>query len=147
MSRWYLLNHQAFCFQTWYWIIKQELIWSKYDDVYCICWTADLFATKLGLIIHYHKPECFLEKLDCCVQGQGHSKILKCQWIFVQMISSETLNILLPNFVWWCLIISQIVFQKDWFAFFKVKVTVMDNIIKICLLIYYLNYWSFCNWT
>ena len=28
---------------------------------------------------------------------------------------------------------SQIVFQKDWFAVFKVKVTVMDNIIKIDL--------------
>ena len=28
---------------------------------------------------------------------------------------------------------SQIVFQKDWFAVSKVKVTVTDNIIKICL--------------
>ena len=43
-----------------------------------IC-TADPFATKLGLLVHYHKPECFTEKLDCCVQGQGHSKISKCQ--------------------------------------------------------------------
>ena len=50
------------------------------------------------------------------------------------MISYEMLNHLLPNFVWWCTIMSQIVFQKDWFAVFKVKVTVTDNIIKICLL-------------
>ena len=57
----------------------------------------------------------------------------KCQWMFVQMISSESLNLLLPNLVWWCIIMSQIVFQKNWFAVFKVKVTVMDNIIKICL--------------
>ena len=28
---------------------------------------------------------------------------------------------------------SQIVFQKDWFAVFKVKVTVKDNVIEICL--------------
>ena len=28
---------------------------------------------------------------------------------------------------------SQIAFQKDWFAVFKVKVTVKDNIIKIIL--------------
>ena len=33
----------------------------------------------------------------------------------------------------WCIIRSQIVFQKDWFAVFKVKVTVKDNIIKIWL--------------
>ena len=38
-----------------------------------------LLATKLGLIVHYHKPECLMEKLDCCVQGQGHSKVSKCQ--------------------------------------------------------------------
>ena len=33
---------------------------------------------KLGLIVHYRKSECFMEKFDCCVQGQGHSKISKC---------------------------------------------------------------------
>ena len=43
------------------------------------------------------------------------------------------LNLLLSNLVWGCIIMSQIVFQKDWFAIFKVKVTVTDNIIKICL--------------
>ena len=63
--------------------------------------------------------------------------------MFVQMISSEYLNLLVviteplpPNLVWWCIIdsiwLSQIVFQKDWFAVFKVKVTVRNNIIKIC---------------
>ena len=41
---------------------------------------------------------------------------------------------LLPNLVWWCLIMSQIVFQKDWFAVFKIKVTLKDNIIKTRLL-------------
>ena len=46
-----------------------------------------LFATKLGLIVHYYK------KLDCCVQGQGHSKISKCRWMFVDMIFSESLNL------------------------------------------------------
>ena len=61
-------------------IIMQELLWSKYDSVCCIFWIADSFAAKLCLIVHYHKPECFMEKLDCCVQGQGHSKISKCHW-------------------------------------------------------------------
>ena len=128
--------------------IVQELIWSKYYDVYCIFWTADLFATKLGLIVHYHKPECFMEKLDCHVQGQGHSKISKCQWMFVQMVSSETLNLLLPNVVWWCIIMSQIGFETDWFAVFKFKVTVVDNMIKMWqFLLYPLNCWSFCYQT
>ena len=140
-----LLNHQTFCFQTWYCDASsvrvsckkidllfsrsrslQELIWSNYDNFYCISWTAYAFSTKLGLMVHYHKPKCFMEKLYCCVQGHGHSKISKCQWMFVKMISSESLNLLLPDLVWWCIIMSQIVFQKDWFAVFEVKVTVKD---------------------
>ena len=42
-------------------------------------------------------------------------------------------NLLPPNLVWWCIIMSQIVFQKDWFAVFKVNVTVKDPLIKIWL--------------
>ena len=57
-----------------------------------IFWTGDSFATKLGLIVHYHKPDSFMEKLDCCVQGKGHSKILKCQWMFVRIIFSQSLH-------------------------------------------------------
>ena len=38
-----------------------------------------------------------------------------------------------PNLVFWCIILSQIVFQKDWFAVFKVKVTVKDYMIKMWL--------------
>ena len=87
MFRWYLPNHLTFCFQTWYcdssswvrvscrkigllfsWSMSQQgLIWSKYDNFYCIFWTADPFATKHGLIVHYHKPAYLTEKLDCCV--------------------------------------------------------------------------------
>ena len=57
----------------------------------------------------------------------------KCQWMFVQMIFSESLNLLVPNLVWTCIIISQTVFQKDWISVSIVKVTVKDNIIKIWL--------------
>ena len=94
MSRWYLLNHQAFCFQTWYydassWVgvsckkinlllsrsrSLRELIWSKFDSFYYIFRTADPFAIKLGLVVHWDMQECLMKKLDC-VQGQGHSKI------------------------------------------------------------------------
>ena len=95
----------------------------KRDNFYCIFWTADPFATKLGLIVHYRKPEFFMEKWDCCVQGQRQSKISECQWMFFQIISSKLPNILLPNLVLWCTIMSQTVMQKDRFAIFKVKVT------------------------
>ena len=111
----------------------QELVWSKYDKFYYIFWTDDFFSTKLGLIKHYHKPECYMEKLNCCVQGQGHSNTSKCQWMFVQMIFSVSLNLLLRNLVWWCIIMSQTVFLTDWFTIFRVKVTVKNDITKIWL--------------
>ena len=83
-------------------------------------------------------------KLDCCVQGQGHSKISKCPWMFVQMISAEMLNLFLPGLVWWCSIMSQIVFQKDWFAVFKITITDMIklwlfNILSELLILLQLN--------
>ena len=165
LFRWYLLNHQTFCFQTWYcdtslWVdvsckkidllfsrsrSQQGLLWSKYDSFYCIFWIADPFATKLGLAVHYYKPECLMKKLDCCVQGQGHGKISKCQWLFIQMLSSEMLNLILPNLVRYCISMSQTVFQNYWFAVFKVKVKVEDHVSKDDFLIYFLNCWSFGN--
>ena len=52
-------------------------------------------------------PEWPKENFEYCVQGQGHSEGLKCQWMCVRILSSETQNILLPNLVWWCSIMSQ----------------------------------------
>ena len=34
---------------------------------------ADPFATKLSLMVHYHKQECLMKRVLCCVQGHGHS--------------------------------------------------------------------------
>ena len=125
----------------------QELIWSKYDSFCNICWTADSLATKLGLMAHYHKPECFMEKWDCCVQGHGHSKFTRLMNVF-PMMSSESLKLLQPNLLWWSIIISKIVFQKDWFAIFKIKVTARVHMIKIWQFLSYLsNCWSFCYQT
>ena len=50
--------------------------------------------------------------------------------IFVQMISSKPPNILFPNLVLWCIIMSRSVMQKDWFAVFKFRVTVRAHLIK-----------------
>ena len=147
--RWYLLNCQTLCYQTWCcdassWAgmsckkigllfsrsgsqqgkpfsrsrSQQGLIWSKYDSFHYKCtrwffhhfifWTADSFATKLGLIVDYdHQPDCLMEKLDC-VQGQGPTQNLKMS---VNVRADDTF-LLLPNLVWWCVIMSQIDFQK-----------------------------------
>ena len=42
----------------------------------------------------------------------------KCQWMFVRMIFSELQNILLPNLVLWCSIMSQSAMQNFFFFFF-----------------------------
>ena len=73
----------------------------------------------------------------------SHSEGSLCQWMFVQMMSSEPQNILLSNLVWLCSIMSQSVVQKNWFSVFKVRVTARAYIIKIWLFLQYLND-SFC---
>ena len=61
------------------------------------CW---LFATKLGLIVQDHKPECPVEKWDYCIQGQGHSEGSKCQWMYVRMIFTLYVRLCLLNISW-----------------------------------------------
>ena len=68
--------------------------------------------------------------------------------MFVQLMSSEPLNLFWSNMVWWCTIMSRGAMQKDCCANFKVKVTVRACIIKILLFfLYLLNCSSFCNQT
>ena len=84
------------------------------------------------LCVQQRKRQCPMEKLDYCIQCQGHSEGSKCTWMSVWMIFSEPQNILLPNLVWWCSILSQSVMQKEQklFAIFKVKVTARAHMIK-----------------
>ena len=44
---------------------------------------------------------------------------------FTQKIFSEQLYILYSNLVWWCVVLSWCVMQKNWDAIFKVKDTIM----------------------
>ena len=120
LSRWYFLNRRPnillpnsvlWCIIMGWSVMQKDLfaifkvkvtataLMIKIWQFYCIFWIADPFATKLGLMVHYRKPECLMKKLDCCVQGQGHGKIAKCQWLFIQMLSSELLILILPNLV------------------------------------------------
>ena len=88
LSGWYLLNCRLFCFWTWYgdaasWAKLSEratmqkkrrsflsrsrsqrgCIWCKYDTCFYIFWSVHSLATKLGLMIHYIKPECPVKKI------------------------------------------------------------------------------------
>ena len=54
--------------------------------------------------------------------------------MFACTISSEPLNLLSPNLVWWCIIVSQSVLRKVWFAIFKVTVKVHMIEIWLCTL-------------
>ena len=106
---------------------QKRLIWSKYDSFYYTIWSVDPLATKLCLMIHHQKPECQVKKN--WIQHSGS----RSQWrvkmlIFVQMISSKPPNILFPNIVLWCIVMSQSVMQKDWVAIFKVMVTARAHI-------------------
>ena len=93
------------------------------------------------MIVQHHKLESSVEKWDYCIQGQGHSKGSKCQWMFVRTICSEPHNILLPNLVWLCSFISQSVMQKYWFTVFNVRVTARAYIIRIWVFpLYLLNF-------
>ena len=58
-----------------------------------------------------------MEKWDYCIQGQGHSEGLNVSeclfgyflWVSdcVCSVSSELLNRILPNLVWWCIMMWQ----------------------------------------
>ena len=57
-----------------------------------------LFLTKLGMVVYYHKMECQTEKLVHCLQCQGHGKgLLKKKKKTFSSISSEPLVHLQPN--------------------------------------------------
>ena len=87
LSRWYLLNQQTFCYQTWHFDASS---WARvsckevgllflrsrsqqgsydHDGFYCIFLNADLFVFKLCFMVHCHKPVCLVMKLDCCLCG------------------------------------------------------------------------------
>ena len=113
-------HHEPGC-HAWGKLFAIFQIWSKYDSFYSICWTVDSLAIKHGLIIHRRKLECLVKK-----NGLLHSRS-RSQWrakmsVFVQVISSKPPNILLPNLVLWCIIMSQSVMQKRSVRYFQGQV-------------------------
>ena len=164
LSRWYFLTHRIFCYQIWYgyttlWAShavillllllsstsrsQRGLIWSKYDSFYYTVWTVDSLGKKKKikkLRVSRRKTNGLLH----WSRSQWRVKML----IFVQVISSKPPNILFPNLVLWCIIMSQSVMKKDWFSIFEGKVTARAHVIKLWqFLLYPLNCWSICYQT
>ena len=77
------------------------------------------WGDQLSLTVHV---ECLLKRLLCCIQGQGHSEGSELQWMFARTNISDR-----SNLVWWCIIISQSIIQKYYFAMFKVKATIVST--------------------
>lgn len=46
---------------------------------------ADPCATKPSLIVFYHKPECLVKELDCCVQGPRLQRLKKIKLLYVSL--------------------------------------------------------------
>ena len=96
LSEWYLLNRGTFCYQTCQVDTaslarascrkcsllssrsssQRELIWSNFDFIYYILWTADFLATKLSLTVHHHKPECLVKKWIATFKVKVAAKVL-----------------------------------------------------------------------
>ena len=95
-------------------------------------------------MIHHQKSECLVKKVRLLYSGSRSQWRIK-MLMFVQMMSSKPPNILFPNLVLWCIIMSWSVTQKDWLAIFKVRVTARALMTKVWqFLLYLLNCWSFC---
>ena len=48
-----------------------------------IIWIAEPFVTKPSMVIYHYKPECHVQKMGHCLQGQGHSN-----WVWVHTMKS-----------------------------------------------------------
>ena len=72
-------------------------------------WTADFFGDQLSLTVHVHKLECLVKRL------------LWWFWTSVNVCPDNISD--RSNLVWWCIIISQSIIQKYYFAMFKFKAT------------------------
>ena len=80
----------------------------------------ELYATKLGMMVHHHDRECHAKRLGSCLQGQGHSvgsdpqKLTdsSVSWFFIY-ISSDVLFYFIIN-MYICGIQIFLQWTKEW---------------------------------
>ena len=93
------------------------------------------------MVIHHNKPEWQEQKMGCYLQGPGHSNwvwVHTMKWFAIYMF--WTVDLFVTNLVWQHMFISWSVWWKDYFAVFKVTVTVKVRNCSECLYGQYL--WS-----
>ena len=99
---------------------------------------------KIGIVMHHLEPECHVKRLVCYFQDQGHSKGWYDQNMTVSTIFSELMICLLPNLVWYCIIITLSILWRFWIAVFKVKATAkFQNVNEYLSRPYLLNHLDF----
>ena len=76
-----------------------------------IFWTIDSLATKLGLMIYHHKPECPVKEVGLLHSGSGSQWRVK-MLLFVQMIFYKPPSILFPRLILWCIIMQELIWSK-----------------------------------
>ena len=88
LSRWFLLNHRIFSYQTWYgyaiswaWVSCWKICFMVRARAHTFkIWSADFLLTKLGLIINKNvMSKTTPAKKDSSIHGQGHGKGSECQ--------------------------------------------------------------------
>ena len=102
--------------------------------------------SDFGLMAHRHKLGCLLKRLHCCVVLKV--KVTTKVQNFNDFLSEPYLHNCWTfcNQIWYGdAIIGQSVMQTDWFATFKIKLSVRADIIKYDLFTNLLNYCSFCS--
>ena len=134
LSRWYLLNHRIFCYQTW---SSDAGSWAR---VLCGKKLFAIIEVKVTATAHNQNVTLSTTSSELLILRQPNlvwwyitinQSVLWKKWVtalsikvtaksqnvnFFQMICSKPPNILLPNLVLWCIIMSWSVVQKDWLA-------------------------------
>ena len=104
----------------------------RLDDILCI---AEPFVAKPSMVRHHYKPECHMQKMGFCLQGQGYSNLILVRTMKYDYYMLHVLNCWFlgaTNLVWQCMFISWMSSEKV-FAVFKVKVTVKVLNFSECL--------------
>ena len=110
-------------------------------DIFC---TTEHFVTKHGVVMQHHKPECCVKNWIIAIKIKVTASVRMS--VCVQMIYSKLTNILLPNLVLWCVIMSQSVMQKGYLLFTRSR-SQQGFIWSWQFVLYFLNCWSFCYQT
>ena len=71
-------------------------------------------TTKLSMVMHHHEPDCVLETLGHCLQGQGHSERSYNQNITFLICLLNCCSFCSLAWFWWLIISSWIILWKDW---------------------------------